>query len=384
MSWVDLVIAVAVAIAGLRGYAEGALRQVARFIGLGVGFVVGTMVAPSLSSDVTHALWRPALAIGVVLAASLVGGVVGRRLGGIAATGLHALKLGVVDRVVGVAVGVVGALLSCWLMAGLVNASTWGSLATGIQHSGFLTMMNKVMPPLPSVEARVQSLFRNADFPTVFATVVAPTAPVSVAPGSLGPLVTSLASPVDVVKVLASGGCSSTSEGTAFFVSAHVAVTNAHVVAGQSVVTVAGAPAQVALYDPVSDIAVLRVASLDEPPLRFLSGAPAPGTRAEVIGFPLNGTRTGAPAVIEGALSGEGRDIYNGGLLERTVLAVAASIEPGNSGSPVLVGTMVAGVIESKSLSQANTAYAISDAVVRRDLARTPATGEESTQGCLP
>jgi hypothetical protein len=384
MSWVDLVIVIVVIVAGLRGQAEGGLRLLARLVGLGAGFIVGTLVAPSLSSDITHAAWRPALALGIVLLASIIGGQIGRLLGSYAAKALHALKLGLVDRVAGVLIGVAGALISCWLMAGLLGSTTWGSVASGIQGSSILSGMDKIMPPVPSIEARVQALLKSADFPSVFATVVAPTLPARVNPKSLGPLVTTLASPGDVVKVLASGSCASDSEGTAFFVSAHEAVTNAHVVAGQTRITVDGAPAQVALFDPDNDVAVLRVASLHEPALRFLTGTPSPGTPVQVIGFPLNASRTGAPGSIEGELFGQGRDIYNKKLLSRTVLAVEVNVQPGNSGSPVLVGPFVAGVIESKSLSQASTAYAIPDAVVDGDIARTPATGTASTRGCLP
>jgi uncharacterized membrane protein required for colicin V production len=384
MNWVDLVVVIAVVVAGLRGQAEGGLRQLARLVGLGVGFIVGTLVAPSLSSAITHAVWRPVLALGIVLVLAVVGGHLGRMLGSSAAKALHALKLGLVDRVAGVVIGVAGALIGCWLVAGLLSSTTWGSVGNGIQRSTILSAMSKVMPSVPSIEARVQALLANADFPSVFSAIVAPTLPQTVDPKSLGPVVTSLGSPSDVVKVLASGSCPTQSEGTAFFVSSHLAVTNAHVVAGHRVITVDGAPAQVALFDPDNDIAVLRVATLDEPALRFLSGTPSPGTPVQVIGFPLNATRTGAPGAIEGELSGQGRDIYDRTVLTRTVLAVEVNVEPGNSGSPVLVGPLVAGMVESKSLGEASTAYAIPGGVIEGDVAKTPATGTASTQSCLP
>jgi V8-like Glu-specific endopeptidase len=62
---------------------------------------------------------------------------------------------------------------------------------------------------------------------------------------------------------------------------------------------------------------------------------------------------------------------------------IEVNVQPGNSGSPVLVGSDVAGVIESKSLSQASTAYAIPDAVVEADLAHAH-TRAVPTLGCLP
>ena len=65
------------------------------------------------------------------------------------------------------------------------------------------------------------------------------------------------------------------------------------------------------------------------------------------------------------------------------MLVVYSNIEPGNSGSPVLVGGDVTGVVFSKSLSQDETAYAIPAATVERDLAKTPANGTQSTQSCV-
>lgn len=385
MSWIDLVIVVAVVLGVLRGRSEGALRLIASLVGFAAGFIIATLVAPRLSTQFTHAAWRPLLALGIVLVGSMIGSSLGGMVGSVAARSLRALKLGALDRLAGALLGGAGALVGCWLLAGLLGSVTWGSLATGIQNSSVLAVMDKVMPPIPAMEARVQALFRSAGFPAAFASIVAPTLPSSVTnPSQLGPLVAGLGGPSGVVKVLASGSCGSISQGTAFFVAAHVAVTNAHVVAGYTQVSVGGASAEVALYDPLHDIAILRVMSLNEPVLHFQTPAPARGTRVQVIGFPLNSSRTGAPGVVEGELSGQGRDIYNQRLLNKTMLAISVSVEPGNSGSPVFNRGLVAGVIESKSLSQPLTAYAIPNDVVQHDIAMTPTSGTASTRGCLP
>ena len=385
VNWVDLVIIASVAIGLVRGGSRGALRQIASLAGLAVGFVVATREAPRLSTQITHAAWRPLIALGIVLFGAFIGSRLGVIVGSLIARSLQTLRLGSLDRVGGAALGGVGALVGCWLLAGLLGSVTWGSLATGIQNSRILAAVDKAMPPLPAMEAKVQALFRSAGFPAAFASVVAPafSSPV-ISPARLAPSVTALSGPANVVKVLASGACASTSEGTAFFISPHDAVTNAHVVAGHTRITVDGALAQVALFDPLHDIAILRVPSLNEPALRFLPHGLPRGTPVRVVGFPLNGTRTGTPGRIEGELTGQARDIYNQQLFTRTVLAVETVVEPGNSGSPVLVGPFVTGVIESKSLSQAWTAYAIPGAVVQRDAALAPTSGTVSTQNCLP
>ena len=93
MSWVDLFIAIAVVLASFLGHAEGAVRQILRFAGFAAGFLVGTYFAPSLSSLVTHAGWRPALALGFVLVISVVGGQVGSFIGSLVAQALRTMKL---------------------------------------------------------------------------------------------------------------------------------------------------------------------------------------------------------------------------------------------------------------------------------------------------
>jgi S1-C subfamily serine protease len=382
VSWVDLVIVVIVILAALRGFAAGAITQVATFIGLGAGFYLGTLIAPSLAGYITKGHWRPGLALIIVLVATLLGVVVGGMLGRLVSRVVSALMLGIVDRVAGVAVSVAAALVFCWLVAGLLASAPWASLDRGIQNSAILSALDHVMPPVPSVESQVQSLFRKAGVPAIFADVIEPTLPQPVEPSTLAPPVNHLSDPRNVVKVLARGVCSDTSEGTAFYVTDHEVVTNAHVVAGHTKFSVDGAAATVALYDPDNDIAVLRV-SRSGAPLSFLSGEPSNNSKIQIVGFPLNESRTRSDGYYEGEITGDSRNIYNQDLAARTFLSLEANIEPGNSGSPVLVDGKVAGIVESYSLSQLSTAYAIPLNVVRHDIASTPASGSVSTQTCL-
>jgi uncharacterized membrane protein required for colicin V production len=382
MSWVDLVIVIVVLLAALRGFSEGAISQIAVLIGLGVGFYLGTTIAPSLSADITTGHWRPEVALAIVLVVTMVGVTIGGILGRLISRVVSVLMLGIIDRIAGVAVGVVAALVLCWLVAGLVAGTPWGSVDSAIQNSSILSALDHVMPPVPSIESRVQTLFQKAGVPAIFANVVAPSLPPPVNPTTLPAVTPGLASPNDIVKVLASGSCNTVSEGTAFYVTANEVVTNAHVVAGHTNFTVNGAPAIVALYDANHDIAVLRV-SQSGAPLHFLPSEPARDAHIQVIGFPLNGTRTRAIGYVEGSLSGQGRNFYNQDLEERTVVALEVNVKPGNSGSPVLFDGRVAGVLESYSVSQASTAYAIPDSIVQHDIATTPTQGSASTQGCL-
>jgi uncharacterized membrane protein required for colicin V production len=382
MSWVDIVIIIIVLLAALRGFSEGAISQISVLIGTAAGFFFGTAVSPSLAGDITKGHWRPAVALGIVVLITLVGVTVGGIVGRMISRFVSALMLGIVDRFAGIIVGVAGALVLCWLTAGLLAAAPWASVDSAIQNSSLLSALDHVMPPVPSIETRVQALFLKAGVPAIFANVVAPTLPPPVNPKTLPALVAGVPSPSDVVKVLASGVCNDVSEGTAFYVTPNEVVTNAHVVAGHRTFSVNGFAATVALYDANHDLAILRV-SRSAAPLSFLSHEPTSGVKIQVVGFPLNGTRTRALGYVEGELTGNGRNIYNEDLEERTVLSLEVNVKPGNSGSPVLVDGRVVGVLESYSLSQQSTAYAIPNDIVQGDIARTPSSGSASTESCL-
>ncbi len=380
MSWVDAVILGLAVLAALRGWSAGAARQIGMVVGLIAGFVGATAVAPHWATNVASGNWRPAVTLAIIVAGSALGSSLGSALGGLVHRSMRVIHLGTVDRAVGAGVGVVGSLALSWLAAGLVAVVAWGSVGAAIQGSAILRAMDRVLPPVPAIEGRVQSVLRNADLPNVFASLIAPR--VAVAPVRLGPTVSPVANPPGVVKVLAGGGCPLGHEGTAFVVAPHEVVTNAHVIAGATAITVDGYRAAVALYDPVTDLAVLRVPGLPAAALPLSTGVPAIGTAARVVGFPLNASRTLAPAQLRGTVTGSGRDIYNQVLVTRTYLVVAASIAPGNSGSPVIVRGRVVGVIVSKSVSQNLVAYAIPASRVVRDLRRVTPTSTASTQGC--
>jgi S1-C subfamily serine protease len=381
MNWVDVLIGAAVIVAAIRGWFQGAIRQVLGWIGLIAGFYLGIQIAPSLSTTITHSSWRPVLALVIVVVAAYAGHFLGHLVGATIRKTVKMVKLGLVDSGAGVVVAVAGALITSWLVAALLVATSWGTVASGIQGSRIVGALDKALPTVPSAEARLQTMLRNADFPSVFASIVSPTIPSSGSAPKLGKNTLSPGSPSEIQKVLAMG-CSATHQGTGFFIAPQLVVTNAHVVAGATSVTVGGVPARVALFDPVNDVAILRVA-MSASPMKFVPSAPSSGANAEVIGFPRDGRRTISPSIINGQITAESRDIYDRQTFTRTVLVVYSNIQPGNSGSPVLVRGQVAGVVFSKSLSQNETAYAIPATTIEGDVAKTPAHGTRSTQSCV-
>ena len=202
MNWVDALIVGIVILAAIWGWFQGAIRQVCGWIGLIAGFYVGIAIAPSLSTKITHSSWRPILALviavveirgevylghadfaalklDVAVVAAYVGNSLGHLLGSTIRKTVKMVKLGLVDSVAGVVVGVAGALITVWLVAALLVATSWSTAASGIQGSRIIDALDKALPTVPSAEARLQSLLRNADFPSVFTSTVSPTVPFS-------------------------------------------------------------------------------------------------------------------------------------------------------------------------------------------------------------
>jgi S1-C subfamily serine protease len=383
VSWVDVVIALVVIVATDRGFAVGILRQVGSLIGFVSGFVLGVLVAPAIALHVHSNPTRPLLAALIVGVFVLVFAIIGRQLGAAANLALRRLKLGTADRIGGAAFAAGGSLVACWLVASLLVNVSLGSLSSAIATSRLLAVMDRVMPPVPSVEAKVQALFRSAEFPTVFAAVVAPSVPAVHRPATAVALAQADGAVGSVLKVTAINECGLDREGTGFVVAPGVVLTAAHVVAGEHHLLVGRLGARLIGFDPANDVAVLAVAGARERSLGLIARTPPVGTPAAVVGYPRDGPLRVARAAVAGTLVAQGRDIYDDRLVTRRLVVVDAAVEPGNSGSPLLVGGRVAGLIFSKSVADVNVAYAVPAVVLATDLARSHRGVTVSAGACL-
>jgi S1-C subfamily serine protease len=174
-----------------------------------------------------------------------------------------------------------------------------------------------------------------------------------------------------VVKVTGLG-CGGLVTGSGFPVGTGYVVTNAHVVSGTKTHTIvtpgdAHLNGTVVYFDPDRDVAVLYVPELKTAPLIF--GPAARGTKGAVIGYPGGGQQRTSPAIVDGRITAEGRDIYNSKLVTRQIFVIEASVRPGNSGGP-LVDTegKVLGLVFATSASVPTQAYALTDDEIEGDI----------------
>jgi S1-C subfamily serine protease len=144
-----------------------------------------------------------------------------------------------------------------------------------------------------------------------------------------------------------------------------VVMTNAHVVAGVASPQVRdaegrGQDADVVLFDPELDVAVLRVEGSLGPPLSLTAPPVERGAPGVVAGYPGGGTLTGSKAAVRRTISALGRDIYGTGEIQRQVIELQGVVRPGNSGGPfVLEDGSVGGLVFAASPSDPKIGYAI-------------------------
>ena len=118
--------------------------------------------------------------------------------------------------------------------------------------------------------------------------------------------------------------------------------------------------ATVVHFDPNEDLAVLKVSALKAPALATDPGAVPSGAAGAVLGYPEGGPLREADAVVLDETTAVGQNIYGQGTVRRAIYEVAADVQPGNSGGPLITSDgRVAGIVFAKSVSQDRVGYAL-------------------------
>jgi S1-C subfamily serine protease len=362
VDWVDAVVVIALLLAALHGLRVGALVQIFSLAGFVLGITVGALLTDVVEGSIHTASAKTAVALALVLGLGLIFGVAGRVIGSWAHVAIRRHRLGSVDSVAGLGVAIVATLLAVWLVASELAETQVTWLSAAIQRSALVRAVDHVMPPLPDVFSRVQAFLGSSGFPPVFSQLEPAPVRVSV-PSARWARTAAAAAERSTVKILGQA-CGYVQEGSAFVVAPGVVVTNAHVIAGErsTDVVVDGQEytAFPVYFDPTFDLAVLRTRAPLGPPLTIDPSTVSPGARGAVVGYPEDGPLTVQPAAVAEQLTAQGRNIYNEGTVVRQVYQVDATVEPGNSGGPLVgAGGEVVGVVFSRSTVYSGVGYAL-------------------------
>ena len=143
---VDGLIVVAVLIALLSGWRNGALAAVLASIGVGAGVVLGIAVAPAALRLVEQPSLRLLLLVGILVLFVGVGQLIGSSLGGSVRDRMKARKTQRLDSAVGAVFQAFAALVVIWLISIPVATNLGGAAGQGLRDSRILGKLNSAAP----------------------------------------------------------------------------------------------------------------------------------------------------------------------------------------------------------------------------------------------
>jgi S1-C subfamily serine protease len=389
----DLALLVVAAAFAVSGYRQGFIIGALSFAGFLGGAVAGAVFAPGISRALVGGQSKQDLvAVVVLVLLAIIGQFAASAIGTALRSHMTWRPATFVDSVGGGAVSVLSVLLIAWVIGSVLAGSPFTGVVRQVNDSAVLRTVDRLMPtPARTMFSDFRRLLASGPFPQVFSGIG--TAHVlSVPPANSAVLASAgyLDARSRVFKIRGTApSCSRIIEGSGFVYSPDHIITNAHVVAGVTqgldVFTENGTAsrATVVFYDPQVDIAVLYVPGLNMSPLSF-AGQAQVGADAVVAGYPLDHAFTAVPARVGGIQDATGPDIYQTSQVTRQIYEVKATVEPGNSGGPLIApnGT-VYGVVFAAAVGVPDTGFVLTAAEVAPDArAGSNSTVPVSTGGC--
>lgn len=386
MNFFDVVLVLVLASTMIGAWRLGLIARLASWLGIGLGFYIALRVAPPVVRTLGNRdpIGRVFVTALVFLGLAGLGAVLGEVIG---LTIRRSLPLGgfrTLDRIGGTLFGAVVAVAGLWVMLPVL-AEVPGGVSRQVRTSTIAALVQDITPAPPDALQTLRRLVTTTGFPQVFEDLrPAPdTGPPPAAPGMSQEIVNRVAA--STVRVTGRG-CGGIQEGSGFTPRRGFVVTNAHVIAGTSDITVLRPDgrelsATPVLFDPNRDLALLRVDGLGQEPLPVADGGP--GDAGAVFGHPGGQVQLEvSPARVNDEVEARGRDIYDRQTTTRLVYFLAARLAPGDSGG-ALVDTsgQVIGVAFAISPDRPDTAYALADEELDEFLGQ-PVGGAVSTGGC--
>jgi S1-C subfamily serine protease len=379
VNFFDLFVAALVIAGAAGGYRLGFLARALSWAGLAVGLLLTIRFLPDLVGLVPLPAADPNARLLVAIGVLVIGAFLGQGLGLLIGTRAHLAIPAAgrpLDRVGGALAGGLGVLVVVWLLLPTI-AQVPGTVSLQARSSSVAQTLDAITPQPPDTLEALRRLVGDTQFPDVFAAL-RPAPDLGPPPADSG-LGADLARSVAASTFRVEGeACGRLLEGSGFVAQPGVVVTNAHVVAGQDsteLIAVDGsrAPAQVVMFDPETDLAVLTTGA-SAPPLPI--GDSEVGAQGAVFGYPGGGSLELSPFQVSEDVEAVGRDLYGNGPTRRQVLILSSRLAPGDSGGALVDATgSVVGVAFAIAPDRPGTAYALNVDELRDALAapRAPA-----------
>jgi S1-C subfamily serine protease len=359
---VDVILVLLLLSALVQGYRSGLIRSVSGIVGALAGGVAAVIVVPFVGSWVSTPQWRVPATLAAALLLVLIGLTVGSSIGSGITRRLRRTSFGIVDRILGAVATLVATALVFGMLALTIGSLGVPFLSPAVASSAVIRSIDGLTPdPVKSFIAQVRATVLQEGLPRIVdaftgADPVVPQFDTGSAPQQ--------AASASVVRITGNAyACGQSQSGSGFVIAPQRVVTNAHVVAGvdQPIVeTVDSAlPGRIVYFDPVDDLAVLAVDGLTASALGTTDDLAA-GSRAVTQGFPFGGPFDADPAEVLALGPLAIPDIYGDNPAARQVYTLAADVQQGESGGPLLTEDgRVAGVIFAKGTTTPNVGYAL-------------------------
>ncbi|WP_018135117.1 MarP family serine protease [Acaricomes phytoseiuli] len=360
--WLDIPLFLLLLWQFIYGWKAGFVLSLCSVIGFAAGAIAAFFALPLVNTWLENSSWRLAAVIGAVVVLIAIGYSLGAGVGQLLSRGVRIQPLRAMNRVLGaVASLIITALIVMSVSLGVSALGVpWVSQAIG--QSAILRTIDSWTPaPVQQVIAQWRSAVIQQGIPQLFETL-GPAQPVAPPDARVDTVELNNAAR-SVLRITGMAfQCGQNQTGTGFVVAPGKVVTNAHVIAGvnQPVVEAPGGalPGRVVYFDPQQDIAVIAVDGLDLPAIPLGTDLPN-GSMAAVEGYPFGGPFQTKPASVSYRGQMMVPDIYRNNPQPQEVYQLAADVQPGNSGGPLLsMDGRVAGVIFAKSDSNQQVGYA--------------------------
>jgi S1-C subfamily serine protease len=382
---VDGILILAMLLFAISGYRQGFVIGALSFGGFFSGVLIGLQIGPLIANQFTSGTTRVIVSLATIFALAILGQTLAGWFGSRLRRAIASRPLQRLDDAGGAIVSLVAVLLVAWLLAVPLGSSSLPWLNREVRSSAILGGINDLMPEqAQALSAGLRQSLDTNGFPDVFGGLGRTEATEVAAPDPAlaGSQVVANAKR-SVIKVLGTApSCSRRIEGSGFVYASERVMTNAHVVAGTRDVQVDTArgrlDAQVVVYDPERDLAVLYVPGLIAPALPFVDKSSGTGSNAIVLGYPLDGPYNAQSARVREVSRITGPDIYDSGDVTREIYTIRALVRSGNSGGPLVSPTgKVLGVIFAAAADDRTTGFALT----ANEAAGTAQQGIQRTEG---
>lgn len=330
LDWAILAFTLALA---LWGWRQGLIVGALTLVGFGAGAFAGSRLGPLLLSEGSQSPYAPLFAaLGALLGGALVAVTLESLALGMRARLIRGRALHLADGAGGAALVAAVALGLAWVFGAVaLHAPGTAQLRAGVQRSLILRSLNDLLPP----SGPILNALNRVDPAPSFA---GPTTPVALPDAALASDPDVLRAGRSVLRVLGTA-CGLGVEGSGWVARPGLAVTNAHVIAGEEDTTVttkdgASLDATPVHYDPSNDLALL---SIDPavPALR-IARDPRSGTAGAILGYPENGPFSLYPVRLGDTRTVLSDDSYGRGPIQRRIANFRGTVRSGNSGGPLV------------------------------------------------